>query len=93
MTLLAIQLLEHNGDDAGLRRGVNYATRVLGYIDLNTLDQKSPKVSKEQWEEQQKHDRVTVLQLRGKLYMKLNDTASAEKDFESCDAVSPNALA
>jgi thiol-disulfide isomerase/thioredoxin len=93
MTLLAIQLLEHNGDEAGLRRGVNYSTRVLGYIDLNTLDQKSPKVSKEQWEEQQKHDRVTVLLLRGKLYMKLNDTASAEKDFESCDAVSPNAPA
>ena len=33
MTVLAIQLLERNADEAGLRRATSYSTRVLDYID------------------------------------------------------------
>ncbi len=79
MTLLAIQLLERNGDEAGLRRATSYSTRVLEYIGS---DEKSPKISKEDWESTKNHDRMTVLLLRGRLYLKLHDTAKAQKDFE-----------
>ena len=46
MTVLAIQLLERNGDEAALRRAVNYSTRVLEYIQRNTPEDKSPKIDR-----------------------------------------------
>jgi thiol-disulfide isomerase/thioredoxin len=81
MTLVAIQLLERNGDEAGIRRATNYSTRVLEYIDRGN-DEKSPKISKEEWETSKNHDRMTVLLLRGRLYLKLHETSKAQKDFE-----------
>ena len=57
MTLLAIQLLERNGDEAALRRALNYSTRVLDFINNSSDSEKSPKVSKEQWEAEQKRDK------------------------------------
>src|SRR5215470_8316361 len=41
MTLIAIQLLEQNGDEAGLKRAVSYATRVLDFVNRPN-DEKSP---------------------------------------------------
>ncbi|MGC1417095.1 MAG: thioredoxin domain-containing protein [Candidatus Acidiferrum sp.] len=93
MTVLAIQLLERNGDEAGLRRAVNYSTRVLSYIQRNTVEDKSPKVSKEEWEAEQKRDEENIFILRGRLDLKLHDTAAAEKDFRAGMALSPSASA
>src|SRR3984885_15119412 len=33
MTLVAIQLVEQNGDEAGLKRAVSYSTRVLDFVN------------------------------------------------------------
>lgn len=93
MTVLAIQLLERNGDEAALRRAVNYSTRVLEYVRRNTADEKSPKISKEEWGAEQKRDEVNILTLRGRLALKLHDTADAEKDFRASMALSPSASA
>jgi thiol-disulfide isomerase/thioredoxin len=93
MTLLAIQLLERNGDEAALRRALNYSTRVLDYIDRSSTGEKSPKVSKEQWEAEQKRDKVNILVLRGRLAFKLHDNAAAEKDFRASMALTPSAAA
>src|SRR5580700_877318 len=70
MTLLAIQLLERDGDEAGLRRATSYSTRVLEYIGR---DEKSPKISQQEWEASKNRDRMTVLLLRGRLYLKLHE--------------------
>jgi thiol-disulfide isomerase/thioredoxin len=88
MTLLAIQLLERDTDEGGLRRATSYSTRVLQYIGS---DQKSPKISKEDWEASKNRDRMTILLLRGRLYLKLHDTAKAQKDFEDSYAFDPSA--
>jgi thiol-disulfide isomerase/thioredoxin len=93
MTLLAIQLLERNGDEAALRRALNYSTRVLDFINRSSDDEKSPKVSKEQWEAEQKRDKVNILVLRGRLAFKLHDNTAAEKDFQASMALSPSAAA
>jgi thiol-disulfide isomerase/thioredoxin len=93
MTLLAIQLLERNGDEAALRRALNYSTRVLDFIDRSSAGEKSPKISKEQWEAEQKRDKVNILVLRGRLAFKLHDNAAAEKDFRASMAISPSATA
>ncbi|HMD10615.1 MAG TPA: thioredoxin domain-containing protein [Candidatus Acidoferrum sp.] len=93
MTLLAIQLLERNGDEAALRRALNYSTRVRDYIDRSSPGEKSPKVSKEQWEAEQKRDKVNILVLRGRLAFKLHENITAEKDFRASMALSPSAAA
>jgi thiol-disulfide isomerase/thioredoxin len=93
MNVLAIQLLERNGDEAALRRAVDYSTRVLEYIQRNSIEDKSPKISKEEWEAEHRRDEVNILSLRGRLYFKLHDLAAAEKDFRDSLALSPSASA
>jgi thiol-disulfide isomerase/thioredoxin len=92
MTLMTIQLLERNGDEAQLRRARNYATRVLNFIDRNE-SQKSPKVSREEWEAERNRDRMTLLLLRGRLYQKLHELPQAQSDFEESYELQPNAAA
>ena len=92
MTLLAIQLLEREGDEAGLKRAVSYSTHVLDFVNRPN-DEKSPKVSQEEYVASKNHDRMTVLAFRGRLYLKLRENAKAEKDFEDSYAFEPNAAA
>ncbi len=91
MTLLAIQLLERGGDEAELRRATSYSTRVLDFLDRGSTQEKSPKISKEEWEADKKRDRMTILLLRGRLYLKLHNTPEAQKDFEASYALIPSA--
>ncbi|MGB7283400.1 MAG: thioredoxin domain-containing protein [Candidatus Acidiferrum sp.] len=93
MTLLAIQLLERNGDEAALHRALTYATRVLDYVEHSNEEDKSPKVSKEDWEAGQKRDKMNILSLRGRLEFKLHDFAAAQADFRGSMALSPTASA
>ena len=92
MELIAVQLLEQFGDEAGLKRAVSYATRVLDFVNRPD-DEKSPKVSQAEFLASKNHDRMTVLVFRGRLYMKLKDNAKAEKDFEDAYAFEPSAVA
>src|ERR1700686_2172412 len=89
ITLVAIQLLQRSGDEAGLRRAVSYAGRVLAFVERTGLDDKSPKMAPEEWRIAKARDRASVLQLRGELYLKLKESAAAQKDFESSYAVLP----
>jgi thiol-disulfide isomerase/thioredoxin len=90
MTLLSIQLLERNGDEAGLRRAANYSSRVLEFIDHGS-EEKSPKISQQEWDADKNRDRVTVLLLRGRLFLKLHETSKAQKDFEDSYTLLPSA--
>ena len=91
MTLLAIQLLERNGDDAGLHRAANYASRVLASVEHSSSTDKSPRQSPEEWENGKKRDLMSILLLRGRLEMKLHDMVAAQKDFEASYASLPSA--
>jgi thiol-disulfide isomerase/thioredoxin len=93
MTILTIQLLERNGDEAALRRATNYATRVLEFVERRSFGEKSPKISQEEWAMEKKRDRMSVLTMRGKLELKLKDTAAAQRDFEASYAILPSATA
>jgi thiol-disulfide isomerase/thioredoxin len=92
MTLIAIQLLEQNGDEAGLKRAVSYSTGVLDFVNRPN-DEKSPKVSQEEFAASKNHDRMTVLVFRGRLYLKLHENAKAQKDFEDAYGFEPSAVA
>ena len=93
MTILTIQLLEQNGDEAALRRATNYATRVLEFVERSSSGEKSPRVSQEDWATEKKRDRMSVLTLRGRLELKLKDTVAAQKDLTASYAVLPSATA
>ena len=93
ITLLAIQLLEREGDESALRRAVNYSSRVLTYVERSAALAKSPKISREDWEAEQKRDKTNILSLRGRLYFKLHDNANAENDFRASMALAPTAEA
>ncbi len=77
MTILTIQLLEQNGDEAALRRAANYVTHVLELVERSSSAEKSPRVSQEEWGAERKRDRMSVLTLRGRLELKLKDTVAA----------------
>lgn len=93
MTVLTIQLLERTGSEPELRRATTYATRVLAFVDRGSLAEKSPRVSPEVWAADKKRDRSSVLSLRGRLELKLKDTAAAQNDFEVSYSVLPSAAA
>src|SRR5271155_1782690 len=54
ITLPAIPLREPNGDEAGLRRAVNSSSRVLEYVGRASAEEKSPKVSLDDWTAEKK---------------------------------------
>src|SRR6266446_6647184 len=93
MTILTIQLLEQNGDEAALHRAANYATHVLDFVERSSSVEKSPRVSQEEWAMEKKRDRMSVLTLRGRLELKLKDTVAAQKDFAASYAILPSATA
>lgn len=93
MTLLAVQLLERNGDRAALRRAVTYVTRVNDSVKRTPISEKSPRVSVEEWEGQIKRDESALLALRGRLESRLNDSTAAREDYEESYALQPNASA
>lgn len=93
MTILTIQLLEQSGDEAALRRAVNYATRVLAFVERRSSEGKSPKISQEEWVAENKRDRMSMLNLRGRLQLKLKDDVAAQQDFAASYAVIPNSVA
>ena len=93
MTLLAVQLLERNGDRAALRRAVTYVTRVNDSVRRTPISEKSPRVSVEEWEGQIKRDESALLALRGRLESRLNDSTAAREDYEESYALQPNASA
>ena len=93
MTLVTIELLERAGDAEGLKRATSYASRLLDYLQRGASAEKSPRVSPQQWEDERRRLRMTVLQLRGRLHLKQGARAEAVHDFgESC-ALLPNAAA
>ncbi len=93
INVLAIQLLERNGDAAGWRRAISYCNRVLEQVERTSVADRSPRVSAESWEKDKKRDKASVILVRGRLYQKLNDLPNAQKDYEASYELQPAAAA
>jgi thiol-disulfide isomerase/thioredoxin len=91
ITLLAIQLLERQKDEPGLRRAANYATRVLDYVNRTSSSERSPRVSETQWQLEKKSDQASTLFMRGDILMKLRDFVAAQQDFQASYQILPAA--
>jgi thiol-disulfide isomerase/thioredoxin len=93
ITLLAIQLLEKTGDDPALHRALNYSTRVIEYVNNSSDNEKSPRVSPEEWATEKKRDESSLLLLRASLESKLHDNPAARKDAEASYTLLPSSAA
>jgi thiol-disulfide isomerase/thioredoxin len=91
--VLSVQLLERYGDAAGWRRASNYCTRVIELIGRESANDKSPRVSNEQFEKDKQRDAASIFLVRGRLHQKLNELQEAQKDFEESYRRSPGAAA
>jgi thiol-disulfide isomerase/thioredoxin len=93
IALLSIQLLERYGDTGGWRRAISYCTRLIDQIERTTIADKSPHVSQQDWENEKKHNRSSLLMVRGRLRQKTGDLTNAVKDYEASYALVANAPA
>jgi thiol-disulfide isomerase/thioredoxin len=93
ITLLSIQLLERYGEAGGWHRAISYCSRLIDLIDRTPVAEKSPHVSQQDWENEKKHNRSSLLLVRGRLNQKINDIANAKKDLEASYTLVPNAAA
>jgi thiol-disulfide isomerase/thioredoxin len=91
--MLAVGLLQKQGDEASLTRASGYVSRVLDRIEKTTAAEKPPRVSPAEW--QQHHDelRAALYNLRGQIEKSQHDDATAEKDLRMSYAVQRNAVA
>jgi thiol-disulfide isomerase/thioredoxin len=93
MMMVAVNLLEHRGDDQSLTRASGYLTRVLDRVEKTPSDQKSARVSQADWQSQQAQLRASLYVLRGKIEETQRDYDQAIKDFDASNRLRPNAIA
>jgi thiol-disulfide isomerase/thioredoxin len=93
MMLLAIGLLQQQGDEASLTRAAGYATRVLDRIEKNKPEEKSARVSLKEWQGQQDRFRAALYGLRGQIEESEKNYEAAAKDFQQSYAIRSNAVA
>jgi thiol-disulfide isomerase/thioredoxin len=91
--MLAVGLLQKQGDEASLTRAAGYASRVLDRIDKTTAVEKPARVSPAEWQEHHDELRAALYNLRGQIEKSQHDAAAAEKDLRMSYSVRPNAVA
>jgi thiol-disulfide isomerase/thioredoxin len=93
MMMLAVNLLQEQGDDASLQRASGYVSRVLDRIEKSSAAQKPARVSLTDW--QQHHDQLiaALYSLRGQIEKSQKNYDAATSDLQKSYAAKPNALA
>src|SRR5271154_2152117 len=93
MMMLAVGILQEQGDDASLERASGYASRVLDRVEKSSVAEKPARVSTEDW--QQHHDQLVaaLYSLRGQIEKSQKSYEAAEKDLQKSYAVKPNGTA
>jgi thiol-disulfide isomerase/thioredoxin len=91
--MLAVGLLQKQGEEAGLTRAAGYVSRVLDRIDKSTAAEKPARVSLAEWQEHHDELRAALYNLRGQIEKSQHNDAAAEKDLRMSYSVRPNAIA
>ena len=91
--MLAVGLLQKQGDEASLTRAAGYVTRVLDRINKSTAAEKPVRVSLADWQAHHDELRAALYNLRGQIEKSQHDDAAAEQDLRMSYSVRPNAVA
>jgi len=93
MMMVAVNLLEKQGDDHSLTRASGYLSRVIDRVEKTPPDAKSVQVSQSDWRAQQDQLRVSLYDLRGKIDERQKNYDLAIKDFSESNRIRTNAVA
>jgi thiol-disulfide isomerase/thioredoxin len=91
--MLAVGLLQQQGDEASLTRASGYVTRVLDRVEKSQPADKSPRMSLEDWHDNQDQLRSALYNLRGQIEKSQRDYDAAAKDLHMSYAIHPSAAA
>ncbi len=93
MMLLAVHLLEQQGDDASLTRAAGYVSRVLDRVEKTSPEEKPARESLDEWQKSQGDLRSALYYVRGRVEKSQHRFDEAARDLQASDAARPNALA
>ena len=93
MMLVAVDYLQRKGDDASLTRAAGYITRVLDRVEKSVPEQRAPRQSIAEWQQQQTNLRMILYYVRGQVEDTQHDYDAAKKDLEKSYSVRANAAA
>lgn len=90
MMMLAVGILQEQGDDASLARASGYVTRVLDRIEKSAATEKPARVSLTDWQEH--HDQLVaaLYSLRGQIEKSQKNYDAATKDLQLSYSAKPN---
>jgi thiol-disulfide isomerase/thioredoxin len=93
MMLVAVDYLQRKGDDASLTRASGYITRILDRVEKAAPEQRAPRQSVAEWQQQQNNFRTVLYYVRGEVENTQHDYDDAKKDLEKSYSIHPNAAA
>jgi thiol-disulfide isomerase/thioredoxin len=93
MMLLAVGILQKQGDNASLTKAAGYVTRVLDRVEKATPDEKPARSSQAEWQHEEEGLRVALYSLRGKIETQQQTYDAARNDLEMSYRLRANALA
>ena len=91
MMMVAVGLLERQGDDHSLAKAIGYVSRVIDRVEKTLPSEKPPRLSIVEWELGQKRLRATLYLVRGRLEKKQRRYDVAQKDLDTSFQLVPTA--
>jgi thiol-disulfide isomerase/thioredoxin len=93
MMLLAVNLLQQQGDDASLKRASGYVLRVLDRVEKASPNDKPARMSSADWKKEHEGLRVALYILQGKIERQLKNLDLARTALETSYRLQPNSVA
>jgi thiol-disulfide isomerase/thioredoxin len=93
MMMLAVNLLEKQGDDASLTRAAGYVGRVLDRIEKTSPDERPARSSLVEWQGHQNQLRSGLYYLLGQIEIAEKNNTAAAKDLQTSYSIRANAAA
>jgi thiol-disulfide isomerase/thioredoxin len=93
MMMLAVNLLQQQGDPASLTRANGYISRVLDRIEKSKPDERPARSSLADWQEHRDNLRAALYLLRGQIENSQHKYDPATKDLKLSFSIRPNAAA
>jgi thiol-disulfide isomerase/thioredoxin len=81
MMMLAVGMLQEQGDEASLARASGYVTRVLDRIEKTSAEEKPARVSLAEWEQHHNQLVAALFSLRGQIEKSQKNYEAATKDL------------
>ncbi len=93
MMLLAVNLLQQQGDDASLDHAAGYLTRILDRVEKTPPEERPAREPVTEWQDGQSQLRTALYYVRGQVEKSQHKYDDAAKDLHLSDSIRPNALA